>query len=97
VIVFFGLVATGLVLVLTVRRESAHRWGRYVLAAVVAVPIGFFAGISWFNTVECTAYSYECDLGPFYGIMWAISAAVGCLVIGGVIEIVLALRDTRDQ
>ena len=95
-IVVFGLLATGLFIALTIRTGSARRWGRYIAAAFLSATAGFIAGFIWFETVECTAYSTECDLGPFFGIIWAIAAAVGCLVVCAVIEVVIAGRGARE-
>jgi hypothetical protein len=96
VIYFVGLLFVGLAVVLTVRPGSGRRWARYIAAAGISAFFGCLAGFAWYDAVLCTEYSTECDVGIFYGILWAIVGAVGCLVIGGVIEIVIAGRGPRE-
>ena len=67
------------------------------LSALVLVPIfAFFAGMSYFNAVECTNGG-ECDLGGLIGIVWAFFALVLVVLAVGVTELVLAFKRRKQR
>lgn len=94
-ILAFGLLATGALVAISIRRGSAHRWAGYSCCAALAASVAFAGGTTWYDTVLCTAYSNDCDLGLIFGILWALVAACTCLAIGSVLEMVRARRVRR--
>jgi hypothetical protein len=53
--------------------------------------IGFLVGQAWHDRAGC-GLGDECDLGPIYGLAWALGGLYVCVVAAFIVEVYLGRR-----